>query len=109
MMTIDMTTLDPDGKRYIVFETDPSQTRHEVTLVTNTDTNEVMVMLAADVERMFDDARHDRVRQVTNAMELLLTKKQIAYISARTRSGASRREVIRRLLNLGIELDRSNE
>jgi hypothetical protein len=43
------------------------------------------------------------VEQVAAAMDVLLTKRQIAYVKTQTFTGRSKGEIIRRLVNLGID------
>jgi len=43
--------------------------------------------------------------QVLSAMELLLTAKQINYVKSQTFAGPSKIAVIRRLINIGIQVE----
>jgi len=43
--------------------------------------------------------------QVLSAMELLLTAKQINYVKSQTSAGPSKIAVIRRLINIGIQVE----
>ena len=43
--------------------------------------------------------------QVLSAMELLLTAKQINYVKSKTFAGPSKIAVIRRLINIGIQVE----
>jgi len=47
--------------------------------------------------------------QVLSAMELLLTAKQINYVKSKTFSGPSKIAVIRRLINIGIQVEATDE
>ena len=47
--------------------------------------------------------------QVLSAMELLLTAKQINYVKSKTFSGPSKIAVIRRLINIGIQIETTDE
>jgi hypothetical protein len=44
-----------------------------------------------------------KVDAVIAAMEVLLTKRQIAVVNNRTRGGSSKLEIIREFLNVGIQ------
>ena len=47
--------------------------------------------------------------QVSNAMELLLTAKQINYVKSQTFAGPNKIAVIRRLINIGIQIEATDE
>ena len=47
--------------------------------------------------------------QVLSAMELLLTAKQINYVKSQTSAGPSKIAVIRRLINIGIQVEAADE
>ena len=47
--------------------------------------------------------------QVLSAMELLLTAKQINYVKSQTFAGPSKIAVIRRLINIGIQVEATDE
>ena len=60
------------------------------------------------VSETLDGLKPD-IREIEMAMSILLSDRQIAYVRTRTRRGDSKRQVIRRLLNLGIEQQKRTE
>ena len=54
-----------------------------------------MTPAADEIERLQKD--------VENAMDILLTKKQIKFIKSNTFSGPSKKQWVRKLVNMGIE------
>jgi len=61
---------------------------------------------AAVVNGKLDEAADEIERlqkDVENAMDILLTKKQIKFIKSNTFSGPSKKQWVRKLVNMGIE------
>ena len=58
----------------------------------------------AIIDAAVDEIAHLR-NDTENAMSILLTQTQIKYIKSRTFAGPSKKEIVKRLVNIGIECE----